>query len=133
MVILMYRRIHPQKSNTDTNNDGLEHVSPFKHGYFGYLSLISGGYLIPYLVHDRLSFRSETASFFPFKILLFNSHDMQIRKKEASNEAGRKKKPIKTQEPFCKHQKTISIIPHDHKHHIGYILSYFIITSSQQS
>ena len=27
----------PPKSNIDTNNDGLENVYPFKHGYFGYL------------------------------------------------------------------------------------------------
>ena len=25
----------PQKTNIDTTNDGLENVSPFKHGYFG--------------------------------------------------------------------------------------------------
>ncbi len=25
------------KPNMDTKNDGLENVSPFKHGYFGYL------------------------------------------------------------------------------------------------
>ena len=33
-------RVHsctPPKSNIDTKNDGLENVSPFKHGYFGYL------------------------------------------------------------------------------------------------
>ena len=39
------KSIHPKKSNIDTNkNDGFEHVSPFKHGYFGYLCLISGTY-----------------------------------------------------------------------------------------
>ena len=32
----------PPKSNIDTKNDGLENVSRFKHGYFGYLW--GGGY-----------------------------------------------------------------------------------------
>ena len=31
-----------RKSNIDTKNDGLENVSPFKHGYFGYPC--QGGY-----------------------------------------------------------------------------------------
>ena len=30
-------QITPPKTNMDTLNDGLEDVSPFKHGYFGYL------------------------------------------------------------------------------------------------
>jgi len=30
------KNIHPQKSNIDTTNDGLENVSAFKLGYFGY-------------------------------------------------------------------------------------------------
>ena len=29
--------ITPPKSNIDTQNDGFLDVSPFKHGYFGYL------------------------------------------------------------------------------------------------
>ena len=33
----------PPKSNIDTKNDCLENVSPFKHGYFGYLCSILGG------------------------------------------------------------------------------------------
>ena len=34
----------PKKFNTDTKNDGLKKkVSPFKHGYFGYLCLVSRG------------------------------------------------------------------------------------------
>ena len=27
----------PPKINIDTKNDGLENVSPFRYGYFGYL------------------------------------------------------------------------------------------------
>ena len=37
----------PPKSNIDTTNDGLENVSPFKHGNFGYLCWISGGLMSP--------------------------------------------------------------------------------------
>ena len=33
----------PPKSNIDTQNDGFLDVSPFKHGYLGYLCQISGG------------------------------------------------------------------------------------------
>ena len=36
-------RYTPQKMNIDTKNDGLEHVAPFKYGYFGYLYQILGG------------------------------------------------------------------------------------------
>ena len=32
-----FREDTPPKTNIDTKNDGLENVSPFKHGYFGYL------------------------------------------------------------------------------------------------
>ena len=31
------QNIPPPKSKIDTKNDGLENVSPFKHGYFAYL------------------------------------------------------------------------------------------------
>ena len=27
--------LHPPKTNIDTQNDGLENLPPFKHGYFG--------------------------------------------------------------------------------------------------
>ena len=32
----------PPKTNIDTQNDGLEKVIPFKHGYFGYPCPFSG-------------------------------------------------------------------------------------------
>ena len=34
--MFIYIYIHP-KSKIDTQNDGFLDVSPFKHGYFGYL------------------------------------------------------------------------------------------------
>ena len=46
----------PPKSNIDTKNDCLENVSPFKHGYFGYLCSILGGgtnmslFLVPFFL-----------------------------------------------------------------------------------
>ena len=33
----------PPKTNMDTQNDGLEKVTPFKYSHFGYLCEISGG------------------------------------------------------------------------------------------
>ena len=33
-----YKHGTPPKTNIDTQNDALENASPFKHGYFGYLS-----------------------------------------------------------------------------------------------
>ncbi len=37
MDVSITKKTTPPKSNIDTKNDGLENVSPFKHGYFGYL------------------------------------------------------------------------------------------------
>ena len=34
--------VTPPKTNIHIKNDGLEDVSPFKHGYFGYLCYFSG-------------------------------------------------------------------------------------------
>ena len=36
----------PLKSNIDTNNDALEHDSPFKYGNFEHVCYISGGVVI---------------------------------------------------------------------------------------
>ena len=41
-----YQPTTPPKTNMDTKNDGLENVSHFEYGHFGYLCWISGGYCL---------------------------------------------------------------------------------------
>ena len=36
----------PPKTNMDIQNDGLENVSPFKHGYFGIYVRFQGGCIV---------------------------------------------------------------------------------------
>ena len=48
----MVGRGTPQKSNIDTKHDGLESVSPFKHGYLGYPRVFGGVFpikIVPFL------------------------------------------------------------------------------------
>ena len=58
------------KSNIDTKNDGLENVSPFKHGNFGYLYVRFRGGIRSNLSKDCLCRTGMTQMMLDKKIML---------------------------------------------------------------
>ena len=57
----LYPPYTPLKTNMDTENDGLEKVTPFKYGHFWYLCSISGVYATHLLTIDR-NFQRDTVA-----------------------------------------------------------------------